>query len=101
DDFSASNGDRTQPNRGTATALLARLYLYTEQWEKADQFASILIDDDTRYSLKEDLNSVFLANSSEAIWQLRPVIPGVNTPQGQLFILSAAPNSTTRRVSLT
>ncbi len=101
DDYTVSNGERTRPNRGAATALLARLYLYTEQWDKANQFASLLIDNTTTYSLKDDLNEVFLANSEEAIWQLAPVIPGVNTPQGQLFILSAAPNSTTRRVSLT
>lgn len=101
DDYEATSGERTRPSRGAAAALLARVYLYTGQWERADQFASILIANSSIYSLEENLNEVFLANSKEAIWQLRPVVPGVNTPQGQLFILSAPPNSTTRRVSLT
>jgi hypothetical protein len=101
DDFAASGGERTRPNRGAATALLARHYLYTQQWSKADQYASMLIDNTATYSLLQNLNSVFLANSMEAIWQLKPVVPGANTPQGQLFILSAAPNAATRRVSLT
>lgn len=101
DDYATTSGERIRPNRGAAMALLARVYLFTGQWEKADQFASPLIANSSLYSLETNLNEVFLANSKEAIWQLRPVVPGVNTPQGQLFILSAPPNSTTRRVSLT
>lgn len=100
DDFSYSNNERIQPNRGAATAMLARLYLYLEQWDKAEAMSSELIDD-PRYSLLTDLNGVFLANSNEAIWQLRPVVPGTNAPQGQLFIMTGAPNGFSRRVSIT
>lgn len=100
-DYSASNGERTRPNKGAATALLARVYLYTGQWEKADEFSSYVIENASLYTLEEHLDDVFLSNSDEAIWQLRPVRPGLNTPQGQLFILTAPPNSVTQRVSLT
>lgn len=100
DDYHASGGERTRPNRGAVAALLARLYLYTAQWDKANQYATLVIDNAAEYTLHTNLNKVFLANSMEAIWQLAPVVPGVNTPQGQLFILSAAPNASTRRVSL-
>jgi starch-binding outer membrane protein, SusD/RagB family len=100
DDFSFSNGERIQPNKGAATALLARVYLYLGNWQKAEAMATELINN-TTYSLLTDLNSVFLANSKEAIWQLQPVVPGTNTPQGQVFILLNAPNSFSRRVSMT
>src|SRR5690606_26763132 len=92
--------ERIQPNKGAAIALLARLYLYLGEWEKAETYATQVIGNPL-YSLESDLNRVFLPNSAESIWQLRPVIPGSNTPQGQLFILIGAPNATSRRVSLT
>lgn len=100
EDFSFSGNERTQPNKGAASALLARLYLYRGDWALAEQQASDVIGYSSTYAL-DNLNEVFLKDSKEAIWQLKPVIPGANTPQGQLFILTGAPNSTSRRVSLT
>jgi hypothetical protein len=100
EDYKFSAGERIQPNKGAAIALLARLYLYLGEWEKAETYATQVIGNPL-YSLESDLNRVFLPNSAESIWQLRPVIPGSNTPQGQLFILIGAPNATSRRVSLT
>lgn len=100
-DYSLSNGERIQPNKSAAAALLARIYLYKGSWDKAEQFSSVVIGNSANYSLLIELNNVFLANSQEAIWQLKPVAPGVNTPQGQLFILTGPPNSASRRVSLT
>jgi len=99
-DFLPTNGERIQPNKAAATALLARLNLYLNDWQGAEALASEVIDN-TNYSLLSDLNDVFLANSAEAIWQLKPVIPGTNAPQGELFIMTNAPNGFSRRVSMT
>jgi hypothetical protein len=90
-DYNVSNGERIRPNQWAAAALLARVYLYLHDWRDADTQATSVINQTTLYSLNPDLNSVFLANSSEAIWQLMPVIPGFNTQEGETFILTDAP----------
>ena len=100
DDYAFAKGERTVPNKAAAAALLARVYLYRGQWEKAAGMATTVIDNVDSYSLLTNLDAVFLANSKEAIWQLRPIIPGANTPQGQLFILRNPPNSFSSRVSM-
>ncbi|MES1250047.1 MAG: RagB/SusD family nutrient uptake outer membrane protein, partial [Chitinophaga rupis] len=63
---------RIRPNKAVATAMLARVYLYRKQWSDAETQASQVIGN-SRYQLLQDLNSVFLPNSDEAIWQLQPV----------------------------
>lgn len=98
-DFSFSVNERVRPNRDAATALLARMYLYTKAWDKAEQFSSDLISKSSTYQL-EELASVFQKESSEAIWQLKPVAPEANTPQAQVFILNGPPNTASRRVTM-
>lgn len=74
---------RVRPNKKAASALLARIYLYQQDWQKAEEYASKVIGD-TRYKLI-DLQGVFLSNSEEAIWQLQTVntsTAGVNTWEG-------------------
>ncbi|HVW94365.1 MAG TPA: RagB/SusD family nutrient uptake outer membrane protein [Mucilaginibacter sp.] len=70
-DYSVSDGERTRPNKWAAKALLARVYLYQGDWKDAEAQATSVINNSSLYSLT-DLNSVFLANSNEAIWQLQP-----------------------------
>ena len=91
-DFSFSNGERTRPNKWAATALLARVYLYSNDWTKAEEQSSAVINN-TSFGLVTDLNNVFKKNSTEAIWQLMPVVPGNNTNEGSAFILTATPNN--------
>lgn len=86
---------RGRPNKSTVQALLARVYLYQKDWVNAENYASLVIAKTSTYSLV-DLNSVFLANSQEAIWQLIPP-PNTNTQDGAMFILQATPSE----VSLT
>ncbi|HWK08129.1 MAG TPA: RagB/SusD family nutrient uptake outer membrane protein [Puia sp.] len=81
---------RVRPTQGAAAALLARVYLYTGDWVDAEAEATNVITNTGAYNLINDLNSVFLANSKEAIWQLQPVGAGVNTPDGLLFIIPIA-----------
>lgn len=78
--------ERVRPNRWVATAFLARVYLYKKDWVNAELLAGSVIDNTTTFSLKDDLNEVFLKNSSEAIWQLTPNTSGQNTKEGALFI---------------
>jgi hypothetical protein len=66
---SAVTNDRTRPNKQAATALLARIYLYTGDWVNAEQQASLLIDNKTDFSLPA-LNQVFLSSSKETIFSL-------------------------------
>ena len=70
-DYPTADGQRTRANKSAATALLARVYLYTSQWQDAETQATAVIDNNTTYSLLADLNEVFLKNSNEAILQLQ------------------------------
>ncbi|MBO9573660.1 MAG: RagB/SusD family nutrient uptake outer membrane protein, partial [Chitinophagaceae bacterium] len=75
---------RFRPNKYTAMALLAKVYLYTGQWLKAEGTSSQIINSGI-YSL-QPLNSVFVTGSNEAIWQLLPLHAGFETAEGWAFI---------------
>jgi hypothetical protein len=84
----ASNpGEQIRPVKAVATALLARFYLYKKDWEKAEVNASKIISQ-TVYHLEDNLNSVFLSGSHEAIWQLKPADNGYYTNEGSIFSTS-------------
>lgn len=85
DDFSYSAGTRTQANRTTATALLARVYLYLERWEDAEAQASAVIAKSDIYMLEDSLQDVFLKESREVIWNMEPSVYIPNAFQGLLF----------------
>jgi hypothetical protein len=67
-DYSEGGGERVRANKWAATAMLARVYLYTDSFPNAEAQASAVIDNAGLYRL-DTLNGVFLANSSEAILQ--------------------------------
>lgn len=77
--------DRVRPNRGAASALLARVYLYVDDWSNAEAKASELITNQTTYDTVS-LPDVFKINSNEAIWQLQLVSSVSNTMDGFTFI---------------
>ena len=83
---------RVRPNRSVAQALLARTYLYINDWENAEKYSTLIIDKKSTYNLV-GFDAVFLSNSQEAIWQLMPVA-GTNAPDGSTFIptLTAVPD---------
>lgn len=69
-DYSLSNGERIRANKWAATALLARVYLYQQQWDSAKKQSSEIINSGM-FRLLDNLNNVFLMDSAEAIWQLQ------------------------------
>lgn len=71
-DYAISNNERIRPNKWAAKALMARVYLFTGDHNKAVIEANDVIAQSTLYRLETtDLNNVFLKNSSESIWQLQ------------------------------
>lgn len=85
-----TSGERTEVTRNAAVALMARVQLYTENWKGAELYSSQVLDETGHYVLLEDLKSVFLANSREAIWQISPEGRGyslTNTQEGGIFII--------------
>ncbi|MDF2188010.1 RagB/SusD family nutrient uptake outer membrane protein [Paraflavitalea sp. CAU 1676] len=81
---------RIRPNKWAATALLSRVYLYTQDWAKAEAQASSVIGQPT-YSLDANLNTVFKSSAKEAIWQLPPV---KNASGNTLFVFDGSHFST-------
>jgi hypothetical protein len=81
-----TTAERVRPTRWAATALLARVYLYLGQYTDAETEATKIISNSSQFSLAQ-INSVFLRNSSEAIWQMQPVNRGRNTEDAFTFIL--------------
>ena len=61
---------RIYADKWAATALLARVYLYTRDYENAFKEAGAVIANAAQFYLESDLNKVFLKESKEAIWQL-------------------------------
>lgn len=87
-----SNGDmeRLRPDHWTAAALLSRVHLYLEDWEKALAEASYVISNGG-FALSPDLNGVFLKESPETLWQLGPNLSGDNTNEGFTYIIVSGP----------
>lgn len=85
------NEERVVPDHYVAHALLARMYLYTDQWEQAESVSTVLIDG---FDLEDDLNRVFLKESTETIWQLKPGNSPVNTYEAGQMIINAVPGQT-------
>ncbi|SFF08342.1 Starch-binding associating with outer membrane [Chitinophaga sp. CF118] len=88
------NNERLRPNKATAAALLARVYLYRGDYTQAEALATTLINASGIYALVEP-DQVFLKNSKEVIWQLMPTTSNgtsFNTPEGSGFILNTRPD---------
>jgi hypothetical protein len=93
-DLLSSTAEKIRPNKWTATALLARQYLYMGDYANAEAQSTELINSGL-YSLTT-LNGTFLKGNGEAIWQLQPVNTGWNTEDARTFILpSTGPNTST------
>ncbi len=93
--YPIASAERIRPNKWAATALLARAYLYTQDWVNAESQATAIINNTNTYGLILNLNQVFLKNSMEAIWQLMPVTTNIITLEAQYFILTGSPSSGT------
>lgn len=84
--------ERVRPNKAAAHAMLARVYLYRSEWQKAILEADSVISN-TNYKLLADLNQVFKKNSTETIWQLMPGSPiNTNGFEGPTFIMNFPPS---------
>lgn len=79
--------ERIRPTKWAVGALLARVYLYTGDFAKADDEASAVISNTTLYGPLPSLNNVFLKNSKEAIWQLQPTVNNLNTVEGRMYVI--------------
>lgn len=79
------SSDRMRPNSFTASALLAKVYLYEKEWSNAEHEADSIINSGF-YSLENNLNAVFTPNSPETIWQLQVVLTSRATLEGYSFI---------------
>ncbi|RFM27836.1 RagB/SusD family nutrient uptake outer membrane protein [Deminuibacter soli] len=91
-----ASSERVRPNKATASAMLARVYLFQKDWANAAAEASAVINQSTVYSLNSDLNSVFLrANNKEAIFQIQAVKPTINSVMGANFVLLSTPSAGT------
>lgn len=92
-DARTSTNERVRPAKAAADALLARVYLYRKDYVNAETFASKVIDNKILYGIPS-LDSAFLKNNMEAIWQLSPVHNGsYGQPQeGRYFVISPTTN---------
>jgi starch-binding outer membrane protein, SusD/RagB family len=78
--------ERVRPTKWAASALLARAYLFNNEYQNAESEATAVIGNTSLFGLSL-LSEVFQKNSNEAIWQLQPVTPNHNTEEGWLFVL--------------
>lgn len=81
--------ERVRINKTVVHAFLARLYLYTENWQLAKQYSELVISNPI-YVL-ENLENVFLKDSKSAIWQFKPEIEGRNASEAESYIFEALP----------
>jgi hypothetical protein len=90
--------DRVRPTSWAASALLARVYLYEGKYDSAEAESSIVINNTSLYRLPA-LDSVFLKNSAEAIWQIQPPSANLYTYEGINFTLTGVPGGSSTQGS--
>ncbi|MEZ7496590.1 RagB/SusD family nutrient uptake outer membrane protein [Leeuwenhoekiella aequorea] len=81
-----SSTERTRPNAFAVKSLLARVYLYEGEWQKAYDKAGEILESEL-YSLNIPIDQLFLKDSKNTIWQFMPQNAGANTLEGRNFIL--------------
>jgi len=86
--------ERTRANKWAATALLARVYLYTEDWTNAELQATSVINNSSAFYLEMDLKNVFSKTSNETLLQLQVADASPRaTFEGQQFIAPTVTSS--------
>lgn len=70
--YGAVTSDRARPNLRAVQALLAKMYLATNDWQHAADMADSVIGDNATYKLVPPAD-VFLKNSQETIWSLATI----------------------------
>lgn len=78
-----------RPNKSAASALLAKVYLYTENWEGAEIQSSSIIDAGL-YQLIT-LDDVFFETSEELIWHLERPNQTFPTFEANTYIIRSTP----------
>ncbi|WP_170324226.1 RagB/SusD family nutrient uptake outer membrane protein [Polaribacter vadi] len=86
------SGERIRPYKAVVEALLARVNLYAENWQDAEDMASNVIDSGV-FALESNMDEVFLKEASGTIWQFIPPSVGENTSNAETFILFAKPTN--------
>lgn len=88
-DFAVGKGERVRVNKWFAEALLARVSLYTGDFQQAVASATAVIGETGLFGLEGDVANVFLKNSREAILQLKQAHTNEAlknaTPEGMAF----------------
>lgn len=80
--------NKIRPNAAAAAAVLARAYLYIQDWANAEAASTMVID--IFGDLEPDLNKVFLKDATGTIWQFAPNSEG-DTAEGAIFIFTVWP----------
>lgn len=83
--------DRGRPNRSVVKALMARTYLYAENWIEAEKAATEVLGRTDLYNWVDDLDKVFLNDSEGTLWQLISRVEGMNTNEAISFIFTSGP----------
>lgn len=86
-----TSADRTRPNKATAQALLARVFLYHGDYAESANMASAVLNDTSNYIWEDNLDAVFLKESTSTIWQFAAGSEGANTYEGSTFIFFSGP----------
>ncbi|WP_082489519.1 RagB/SusD family nutrient uptake outer membrane protein [Pedobacter sp. Leaf176] len=93
-DYSFTSGNRNGVNKFTAAALLARVYLFTGDYQLAEANATEVIQASNLFSMIPTAtmgSALFVKNSTESIWQLPPSLVATNqsTTEAASFIPSS------------
>lgn len=83
--------DRVRPNTYAAHALLARVDMYAGLWDEASNEASAVLNNTGLYIYEDDLDKIFLKESTATIWQLAPGFSGGNTLESVTFNFTIGP----------
>ena len=88
--YGGTTTDRVRPDRYSATALLAKVYLYEQKWDSAEMMADSVIANTGTYAL-QPLSSVFTANGKETIWSIEIPVTNTTAPQQYLNYIGSMP----------
>lgn len=82
--------ERVRPNKSVVDAFLARVYLYNQDWQEANDAATAVIENQL-YSWNLDIEQEFLRDNPSIIWSLHPGLQGLNTRDARSFVFASGP----------